>query len=334
VRLVQHADEVAVVGLVEVLRHLPVLWRAMRRLNACLRDERPDLLVPIDYPDFNLRLAGKAARAGVPVVYYVSPQIWAWRGGRVHAIGRRVRHMMTLFPFETAIYAAAGVPATCVGYPGGSPAPADPAALRQRIGLGPGSPVLALLPGSRRGETARQLPPMLDAARRLTAERPGLQVLLPLAAGLDADWMRGLLGSAAAPPIVVHRGDYPQLLHLCDAAVVAAGTASLDVALAGLPAVVVYRTSALTYAVARRLVRLPHVALPNLIVGRRLLPELIQADYTGESVARTVAPWLDDAGERRVARESLAVLHQRLGGDEAFERAAELVLAELTRRPA
>ena len=277
VRLVQHASEVAVVGFVEVLRHLPAIRRAMARLEDHLDAERPDVVVPIDFPDFNLRLAARAHRRGIPVVYYVSPQVWAWRRGRVVEIRRIVRRMLVLFPFESPFYDGCGVPVTFVGHPAaaGSASPPDPR-LRERLGLPPSGPIVALLPGSRRGEVTRHLPILLEAARRLRRRRPAPSFIVPRARTVPPGLLEEIVASSGVEGVVVHAGDYPAILGACAAGAVASGTATLDAALAGLPSVVVYRMQALSYLLARRLVRVPHIALPNLVAGRRIFPELVQ----------------------------------------------------------
>lgn len=332
VRLVQDASEVAVVGIVEALGQLRAIRQAMRRLEACLETERPDLIVPVDFPDFNLRLASRARRAGVKVVYFVSPQIWAWRRGRVRQIRRLVSRMLVLFPFELPMYEAAGVPVTFVGHPVaeaiGRSVP-ERQELCRRAGLDPSREVIALLPGSRRSEVSRLLPPMLDAAQRLRRARAGLQCVIPLAPGLPAAWVEAQLGQPAPEGVRMHFGDYPEILSVCSAGVVASGTASLEAAVAGLPIVVVYRMSPVSYLVGRLLVRLEYIALPNLVAGRRVVPELIQGECTGERIAELLLRYLERPDEVASVRRALSEVRERLGGPGVFPRAAESVLAEL-----
>ncbi|HEX5044852.1 MAG TPA: lipid-A-disaccharide synthase [Candidatus Polarisedimenticolaceae bacterium] len=331
VRLVQDASEVAVVGVLEVLSRLPQLRAAMARLTSAL-DAGPDLLVPIDFPDFNLRLAGEAARRGVPVVYFVSPQVWAWRRGRVRGIRRRVARMLVLFPFEVPFYAQAGVPVTFVGHPmAGTPEVGAEVtrALAERLGLSPAARRLILLPGSRPGEVARLLPRMLAAAGELRRTRPDLEVLLPLAQGLDAGEITRQVAASEVPATRVHRGDYPAVLTLGTAGIAASGTATLDAALAGLPVAVVYAVQPLTYLLGRLLVRVDHIALPNLVLGRRLLPELVQGAFTPAAAAGAVAPWLDAPPAREEVRAGLREVRARLGESGALDRAAAAILGEL-----
>ncbi len=335
VRLVQDASEVAVVGVLEVLSRLPQLRAAMARLRAALADG-PDLLVPIDFPDFNLRLAGEAARCGVPVVYFVSPQVWAWRRGRVREIRRRVARMLVLFPFEVPFYEQAGVPVTFVGHPmaGGQEVPAEETrALAARLGLRPDARRLVLLPGSRPGEVARLLPRMLAAASHLSRTRPDLETLLPLAQGLDANAVQDAVAGSGVPGARVHRGDYPAVLTLGTAGIAASGTATLDAALAGLPVAVVYAFQPLTYLLGRLLVEVDHIALPNLVVGRRLLPEMVQGAFTPEAAAAAVAPWLDRPQDREEVRAGLREVRARLGDPGALDRAAQAILGELNALP-
>ncbi|HEX6851049.1 MAG TPA: lipid-A-disaccharide synthase [Candidatus Polarisedimenticolaceae bacterium] len=332
VRLVQHASEVAVVGFVEVIRHLPAIRRAMASLETLLDDERPELVVPVDFPDFNLRLAARAHARGIPVVYYVSPQVWAWRRGRVRTIRSIVRRMLVLFPFESAFYASEGVPVTFVGHPAAAGGiPRDTASLRRGIGLPDQGPVVALLPGSRRGEVTRHLPILLEAARLLRRRIPSASFVVPQARTLPAGLLEEIVAASRLPGVLVHAGDYPGVLHLCAAGAVASGTATLDAALAGLPTVVVYRMQALSYLLARRLVQVPHIALPNLVAGRRIFPELVQEAFTPEAVAGTIASWIEDDEAARRVRDALGELRAQLCGEGAFDRAAQAVLDELSR---
>ena len=331
VEIVQDSGEVAVVGFSEVLSHLGALRRAMGRLARCLTDERPDLLVPIDFPEFNLMLAGRARRAAVPVVYFVSPQIWAWRRGRVRKVRRLVRRMLVLFPFEVPFYREAGVPVAFVGHPVVEKAmgAADTAELARRAGLAPGQTVIALLPGSRRSEVERILPVMLEAAQRLRRERPELGFLVPLAPGLDRTVVARLVEASGLEGLRVHSGDFPDILRACAAGAVASGTASLEAASVGLPMVVVYRVAPLSYWIGRALVRVEHIALPNLVAGRRVVPELVQAECSPARIAVEIERYLAEPATAARVRDALAGIRRELGRPGVFERAADAVLAEL-----
>jgi len=331
VEILQDASTIAVVGIFEVLAHLPAIRGAMALLEKNLDDARPDLLVPIDFPDFNLRLAARARKRDVDVVYFVSPQVWAWRKRRVHTIRKLVRRMLVLFPFETGFYRDAGVPVTFVGHPIAEepPAAAPDEELRTRIGLDPRHRTVALMPGSRRIEIERLLPTMLAAARRLEVGRDDLQFLIPTAPGVTHEDLRRYLVSDAPQQVHFHAGDFPRVLALCEAGVVASGTASLEAAASGLPVVVVYRVSTLSYMVGRALVRLENIALPNLVAGRRVVPELIQGECTPEAIESRLAVWLDDPQESARVRSELREIRRTLGGPGLYDRAAEAILGEL-----
>ncbi len=332
VEIVQDANEVAVVGFLEVLSHLPALRRAKRRLGEALERRKPDLLVPIDFPDFNFVLAHGARRRGVPVVYFVSPQVWAWRRGRVRTIRRLVRRILVLFPFEVDFYRDAGVPVTFVGHPVAERgiASVSTEALGRQLGLDPRSTTVALLPGSRRSEVQRLLPVMLAAAARLREKRPALQFLIPLAPGLPREVVTTHAERSGLAGLHIHEGDFPDVLRLCAAGVVASGTASLEAATVGLPIVVVYRVGTVSYWISRALVRVDHVALPNLVAERRIVPELIQSECTAETIAEHVEQYLDRPDRVERARRELAEVRRRLGDRGVFDRAADAVVDELS----
>lgn len=328
VRLVTHASAVSVVGLLEVVTHLPSILRAMRAVTRAAEETPPDLVVPVDFPDFNLRLATRFASRGIPIVYYVSPQVWAWRRGRVRQIARVVRRVLALFPFEERFYAGEGVPVTFVGHPAAARSidPGEGREAARAAGLDPDRPFLALLPGSRVGEVSRLLPIQLSALELLRRARPGLQGVVPGARTLPREWIEKL---ARGADVAVLSGGYPAILAAATVGIVASGTATLDCALAGLPSVVVYRMQPLTYLLARRLVRVDHIALPNLVAGRRLLPELVQDACRPERIAEEAGRLLDDPPVREGMRRALADIRGRLSGEGAWERAARGVLAEL-----
>lgn len=333
VELVQHASEVAVVGLLEVVRHLPAIRRAMARMEDLVRRASPDLLVPIDFPDFNLRLSARAKRAGVPVVYFVSPQVWAWRPGRVRTIRDLVRRMLVLFPFEAPFYERAGIPVTFVGHPAAAQPSRDAREARIAAGLDPDRRTVALLPGSRRVEVRRLLPLMLAVAGRLAEGREQLQFVVPRAPTLSKEFVEAIVRSCSFEATIrVVEGFYREILAGSTVGLVASGTASLDAALAGTPSVVVYRMHPLSYLVARRLVRVDHIALPNLIAGERILPELVQGAFTPKAAASIVGAWLDRPDERDAVSARLLGIRERLRGEGAFERAAAAIEEELAIR--
>ena len=331
VRLVQHASEVAVMGLVEVIRHLPALRRTLALLAHTIERERPDVVVPIDFPDFNLRLAERSRRLGVPVVYFVSPQVWAWRTGRVRRIKSVVRRMLVLFPFEAAFYERAGIPVTFVGHPAAERASShvDGDVLLRRAGLDPAREVVALVPGSRLGEVTRILPTLLDAAAMVQARRPGVQFLVTRAATLPRTVVGSMVDAAGLADTVVHGEDFPEILRACDAGAVTSGTASLEAALAGLPMVVVYRLHPVSFLLAARLVHVAHASLPNLIAGREIVPELLQGRLRAGSVAEVVLGYLASPDRAQATREALADVKRVVERPDSFGLAAQAVLEEV-----
>jgi lipid-A-disaccharide synthase len=329
-RLLAHVRDVSVVGLFEVLRHLRRLRAVFRSLLNEVDRARPDLAVLVDYAGFNLRLARKLRARGVPVAYYVSPQVWAWRRGRVRTIRETVSHMIVIFPFEEALYREAGVPVTFVGHPLVDlvkPAP-DPAAFLTAAGLDPSRPVVAVLPGSRPQEVGHNIPPLAGALRLLAARRPELQFALAVATGLDSRRLDPVLEGL---PLTRLSGQTHALMSAATLGLVASGTATVEAALVEMPMVVVYRLSRLTYTLGRPFVRVPHYAMTNLIAGRRVVKELIQGDFTPESVAEEALALLDDPPARAALRAELGEVRRRLGPPGASERAAGVVIGLLER---
>ncbi len=327
-RLLFHIRDLAVVGLVEVLRHLRRLRGIFAAVLAEVDRQRPDLAVLVDYPDFNLRLARELHRRGVPVVYYVSPQLWAWRGGRMRQVQAHVRRMLVIFPFEEPLYRAAGVPVTFVGHPlvGLVQPPDDRAGFLREAGLDPGRPVLAVLPGSRPGEIAHNLPVLAQALRLLRERRPDVQPLLAQAPALDPALLRRHLAGLEVASVT---GRATAVLAAAQAALVASGTATVETALVGTPMAVVYRVSPISYFLGRRFVRLSHFAMVNLIAGRQVVTELIQRDFTPERVRDEALRLLAGGPDVERMRADLAEVRARLGGPGASARAAEAVAAEL-----
>lgn len=327
-RLLFHIRDLAVMGLVEVLRHL----RRLRGIFAAVLDEvdrqRPDLAVLVDYPDFNLRLARELHRRGVPVVYYVSPQLWAWRRGRLRQIQAHVRRMLVLFPFEEPLYREAGVAVSFVGHPLVELVEPlrDRAGFLREAGLDPTRPVLAVLPGSRPGEIAHNLPVLAATLRLLRGCRPDVQPLLAQAPALDPQLLRPHLTGLDVATVT---GRSTAVLGAAQAALVASGTATVETALVGTPMAVVYRVSPLSYLLGRRFVSVSHFAMVNLIAGREVVRELIQGDFTPERVLQEALRLLEDGPYAERMRADLADVRARLGQPGASARAAEAVAAEL-----
>ncbi|NOJ82665.1 MULTISPECIES: lipid-A-disaccharide synthase [Myxococcus] len=327
VELLFDAREVSVMGITEVLPRIPRILQILKGLAEAAAERKPDVAILVDIPDFNLRLAKKLKALGVPVAYYVSPMIWAWRRGRVRTIKRLVDRMLCILPFEEDFYREAGVSARYVGSPVVEqvPSPDTATAFRERLGLAKDAPTLALLPGSRMGEIRRLLPDMVEAAKRLSAERPGLQVVVPLAPTIDREEITSRFEGSGVTPILVE-GRAPEVVGASDAAVVASGTAVLEAGLMQRPLVVVYRVSLITYWVGRLMLKVAFVSLINLLAGRRVVPELLQGEMTPERIAEEVRRvWIPGA-PREEMLQGLAEMRGRLGETGAATRAAESVL--------
>jgi len=373
------ARDVAIIGIPEIARALGKLYRAYRKLLNAARERRPDAVVLIDWPDFNLRLARKLHRAGFRVVYYISPQVWAWRGYRVRALRRDVDRMLVILPFEEAFYKDAGLEVEYVGHPLAEVVRADASReeFARRCGLDAARPIIALLPGSRKKEVYYHLPAMLDAARRLrnadfglriegtehpvpskphasspkseihnrqsaievsAARNPqsaipnpqseGPQFVVPIASTIDREQVETIVKQSGGhlDLAIVERDAYNALSH-SRIAVVASGTATVEAALLGTPMVIVYRGSELNWRLIRPLIRLDTFGMVNLIAGRRIVPELMQHDVTGEKIAREVSNILCDSGRLDQMKRDLAAVREQLTSTSgsASERAASAI---------
>jgi lipid-A-disaccharide synthase len=318
---VVESRDVAVVGLVEVVSHLPSIYGHFKRLLREVDARKPDVAVLIDFPDFNFRLAKQLHRRGIPVVYYISPQLWAWRKGRVKLVQKYVTRMLVIFPFEEEFYRKHGVEAEFVGHPLGEVEITRKDALPDF-----GNERIALLPGSRRKEVIMNLPTILEAAAILnSAER---QFVLPVATTLDREWI-GLLLRTHPNLKVSLIDDARQALANSSAAIVASGTATVEAAVIGTPFVMVYRVSPLTWVLGRRLVNVPFFSMVNLIAGREVVPELVQQDFTPQNVASRVQEILEDGPKRQAMIAGLAEVKTKLregATGAASERAADAVL--------
>ena len=360
---VVHSEDMAVMGLTEVVRHLPRIWREYRRLKQAIRDRRPSVAVLIDFPEIHFRLARELHRLGIPVVYFVSPQLWAWKKHRIKLVQKYVDKMLVIFPFEEPFYRGQGVQAEFVGHPLAElPAPSisredfakqaieinqglhaippkdcppDEIELffgRASYDLDPGKEWIALLPGSRHAEIRSNFHTMVKAATQLGDK---YQYIVPLAPTLTEQQIRAVhdeLSDYCLPddaPIIAFVRDARAALFHARVSIVASGTATVEAALIGNPFVVVYRVSALTYAIAKRVVKVPFVAMANLIAGKRVVTELIQSDFTAANIVREIEPLIPDGPPRREMMEELArirgLLAKRQAGG-AIDRVAEVTL--------
>lgn len=320
----------SVTGLTEALSVLRRSWKMLGTLEDAARDQRPDVFVAIDFPDFNFRLLPVMHRLGIPIVYYISPQLWAWRAGRLRTLKRYVSKMLVIFPFEKGLYDAAGVSAEFVGHPLIDMA----VARRSRVetcrtaGLDPERPVVALLPGSRPNELHLLLPVLVEAAALLIRDVPGVQFLVARAPSLDDTLFAPLQRLRdAGVPIGILADATDDVLAASDIVITASGTATVQTALHQRPMVIVYRVSPMTYAIARRFVQVASYGMVNLVAGRRVVAELIQDGCTPQAIADEARSLLTDPDRAERMRADLAGVVQKLGGPGASERAAAAVLA-------
>jgi len=326
VEIVRGIDELAVLGFTEVFARLPFFLRLFGELKGLIAARRPDAIVLIDYPGLNLRLAKAAAAMEISVAYYVSPQVWAWGERRVEVIKRCVDRMIVILPFEESYFAARGVTARFVGHPlvdiAQGAAPRDGA--RRAFSPSAGARLVGLLPGSRAQEVRALLPILLDAIERVRAGGIDVDAVVARAPTVPEALIAKLLAGTKRPPRVTT--ETYALLAAADLVLVASGTATLEAALFETPMIVVYKTSSLSYAIGRALVRVPHIALANLVAGERVVPELIQGSATGEAIAREMGALLGDDSRRAAMRAKLAGVRAKLGDPGAASRAAEIVV--------
>jgi len=326
-RLIDDYRGFAVTGLTEAVFKIPRAWATLRRLDAAARTHRPDALVVIDFPDFNLPLARQLKKSGVPVVYYVSPQIWAWRPRRLTTIGAVSDRVLVIFPFEEQIYRDGRVPVEFVGHPlvDLARASGDRDDLRARLGLLPDAPAIAILPGSRPNEVARILPDLVQAAILIRAREPRAHFVIARAPNLE-DRLFDIARHPVGLPIQIVENRTDDVLAASDLALTASGTATVQAALHDTPMVIVYRLSPITYMLGRPLVRLDTFGMVNLIAGETIVPELIQNAFTPEAVAHEAVAILMDRARAARIRDGLARVRARLGPPGASRRAAEAIL--------
>jgi lipid-A-disaccharide synthase len=325
VRIIMDSQELAVVGITEVFSKLPHILKGIKTATRTLRQFKPDLLILIDFPDFNLFVAGIAKRMGIPVLYYISPQVWAWRSGRVNKIRRLVDHMAVILPFEADFYRKHGVSATFVGHPLLDDVQPISEAIFEKSISGP--PVLGLLPGSRDKEILNHLPIMLDAARQLKAHFPRLKVLVSLASSLERNFVEQILDKYRGfLEVELMEGGAGSTFNQSTILVAVSGTVTLEAALAGIPMIIVYRVSPLSYRLGKALIRVKYISLINLIARRELLPELVQEKASSENIFSAVKNMLDNPRRLTLLHKQLVWMRNAFGGPGASGRVADIAM--------
>lgn len=327
VRLLADAGETAVVGVSELWEKRRALRSALRALRGHLAEATPALLVCIDFPDFNLLLARTARRLGIPVCYFISPQVWAWRRGRLRTIRRLVRKMLVLFPFEETLYREVGVDVTFVGHPLLDALASVPSreACRRRLGIADGATVVGLLPGSRTAEIRRHGSLLLGAAARIRAEEPGVAVFLGLSDTADSAAVEAAAARLGVPARVI-QGRTHEVMRAADFVLAVSGTVTLEAAILGTPMLITYRLGPLSAWLARRLIRVSFVGLPNLVAERSIVPELLQHDAAPGRLAATALEVLRSPARQERMRAALADVRRRLGEPGALDRAAREIV--------
>jgi len=326
------STHLAVIGLAEVAKHYGEIRRALRLMQRIAYEEKPDLLICVDYKEFNFRLARKAKACGVKVLFYVSPQVWAWRPGRVKSYGRIVDHMAVIFPFEVPFYEVYRLPVTYVGHPlAGKVKPSmGRAAAMEKFGFAGKGPIIGLLPGSRVNEINRLMPVILGAARHLAHEFAGAEFVLFRAPSIADELLKSHLAVNDLNIRVIEGQDY-DALQCCDAVITVSGTATLEVALLGVPMAIIYRLTPLSYWLGRLLVRIPYIGLPNILAGRHIVREFIQHDATADNVAGEIARILRDSDYAEAMRRALRQIRGDLGEENGVAKLARLA-AEMLKR--
>jgi lipid-A-disaccharide synthase len=322
-----NVSQLASMGLLELAGSVRNIWQAYRILSQAMRKRKPNLLVLIDFPEFNLRLAKLAKKLGIPVLYYISPQIWAWRRGRVRQIARWVDHMALVFPFEVQFYEKWGVKVSFVGHPLLDIVRFQESreSMLAELALDAEKQTIAILPGSRRGEISYHLPVLLDAALRLSQDS-GIQFLVIRASTVDRREIESMLKRVPLRIPIVEEKRY-DAVNACDLAWTASGTVTVETALLLKPMIIVYRLSWLTYALARMLVKVKHVGMVNIMAGEAVVPELIQGDFTAASVVKETRNLLENQDLRDRIVGKLAALKQKLGAAGAAHRVADIALS-------
>ena len=329
VDIVEHSSQMAVVGLTEVFSKSNTILKAYLRLRSIIKKQHPALLILIDYPGFNIILADLAKKFGIPVLYYISPQIWAWRSSRAEKISQRVDSMAVILPFEKDFYRQMGsdMPVEYVGHPLMDQVPQhlNREYLAKEFGIKSGDTVIGLLPGSRNQEIKKLLPDMLGAAQIISSKVDSLKCIIPVAPTITPNLINRVTGNSTLKIITTGRGIY-HALKVCDLAFVASGTATLETAIMGVPMIITYRISPLSFNIARRVVKVPYVGLVNLVAGEEVAPELLQEDVNPEKIAEKALEIIFDNNKKGEIKEKLSYVTDSLGAPGASERTAGIAL--------
>lgn len=328
--LILNAKDLALVGFIEVIKEWRKIHAAFKTVKKIIREQRPKVVVLVDYPGFNLRMAKFAKQHGCHVIYYIAPQVWAWHKNRVHKIKRWVDVMAVIFPFEVDFFKRYHVSAQFVGHP----LAAEPLCsltteeAKRQLNLNLEHPVIGLIPGSRRTEVQTILPPLLAAATKLHAQNPALQFVLPKASNIDTQWLNDQLAQCSAPITVTAEHRYITL-QACDITLAASGTVTLELALLEIPMIIAYKTNPLTFWLGKQLVNLKHLGLPNIIAQQTIVPELLQENLTAENIVTEVNQLLSDPTRYALAKTNLAKIHQALQSDATKKSLTQLLLQTL-----
>ncbi len=347
VRLLDKLTELAIVGFSEAINSIAAIRQIYRKTEEFLRKEKPDRIVLIDYPGFNLRVASLAKRLKIPLIYYIGPQIWAWRRGRIKDIAELVNKMLVIFPFEEDTYKKAGVDVSFVGHP--LLDTIQPTKSKEEVcekyGLDPDIPIIGLMPGSRKQEIERLLPVILEASRKI-AENRKVQFVLPLAGNIPMSYIkeritefetnrlnrarisRSRKEEGSPFPILVVRDEDYNIRKTLTLALVASGTATLENACLGIPMIIVYKVSLFSYLLARLLIRIPRIGLANIVAGKKVVPEFIQRKASAEEIAKVACQWLSNPGLMKEIRKELERVKEKLGTRGASKRVARIILEE------
>jgi len=333
VALIADTKEMAVVGITEVILKLKSIYQIYRKLKNSLTANSPSLVILIDYPDFNLRFAREAKKKNIPIVYYISPQIWAWRKGRIKKIGRLIKKMIVIFPFEKKIYEEANIDVDFVGHPllDSIRSQFSREEAFQKFSLISGVTTIGLLPGSRMNEVKHHLHPMIEAIPLISKQINPVQFIIPVAPGLDLGEVQNLVGSSKHENIRVVENNIYDVMRISDVVIVASGTATVEAAIMGAPMIVVYRVSPLTYLLGKLLIKVKNIGMVNIIAGKTVVPELIQKDVTPDKIASAVLQILKNPSKQEEIKKELRSLKEKIGNPGASSRAAQIIISFLQR---